>query len=120
MDAPLYRWSCGELYDGLCSSVLKFISLGETIPGAAKSIIRSMTFDPLGLAHTCCHHLKKNGLFVIEDREEEEIQEIREEEQTFLEEFESLVEEFNLKFDCLGLSILDFLREHWHPRIMNL
>jgi hypothetical protein len=78
-----------------------------------------MTFDALGLTHTCCHHLRENGLFVIKDREEEEIKEIQEEEQTFLERFECLVEEFNLKFNCLGLSILDFLQEHWHPRVMD-
>ncbi|KAL3467110.1 hypothetical protein BJX64DRAFT_283835 [Aspergillus heterothallicus] len=95
------------------------ISHEETLPGSARPIIRSMTFDALGLTHTCCRHLNENHLFVIEDRDLGEVQEIREEEKAFLERFECLVEELNSQFYDLGLPLLSFLQEYWHPRIMD-
>jgi hypothetical protein len=89
----------------------------DLAPGAAKSIIRSVTFDRFELTHTCCCLHEDDGLFVIEDRDLEEIREIREEEQASLGRFEGLVEELNAKFDGLGLPILDFLQQYLHPRI---
>ncbi|KAJ0417475.1 hypothetical protein BJY00DRAFT_289659 [Aspergillus carlsbadensis] len=78
------------------------VSLGETTSGAVRSIVRSTTFDALGLTRTCCHHLEENEPSVIEDREGEVVGKIREEEQILLES-----------------SILDFLQKHWHPKVMD-
>ncbi|KAJ5392378.1 hypothetical protein N7509_007868 [Penicillium cosmopolitanum] len=74
------------------------------------AMIRSLTFDGLSLSHTCCTKLQ---------RDESDLQEIREEQKVDLERFEKLVFEFDSQFVALGLPLMDFLQEIWYERMVK-
>jgi hypothetical protein len=84
-----------------------------------RSIIRLLTFDGLGLKHTCCIEIdtKDREVNEIRCRDEEEIAEIRQENKPVIETLEILVSEFEAKFDELGLPLIEFLEGYWHIRI---
>ncbi|KAL3469152.1 hypothetical protein BJX99DRAFT_265471 [Aspergillus californicus] len=97
------------------------LSLAQGTLENSRSIIRSLTFDALGLTHTCCHITDPaNGPpVVIEDREKEEAQEIRDEEKHILKRFETLLNELYSKFDESNIPIVDFLQQVWYPQVMD-
>ncbi|KAL3465907.1 hypothetical protein BJX64DRAFT_45696 [Aspergillus heterothallicus] len=81
----------------------------------AHQMIRYLTFEALGLTHTC-HAITcmgKEGTRM----DPEEVDEIREEEVSLIEELEVLVRELITKYDELGVGIYKFIFEHWRPRI---
>ncbi|KAI9373044.1 hypothetical protein BJX61DRAFT_505024 [Aspergillus egyptiacus] len=99
------------------------VSHAKDTPEYSQIILRVLTFDGLGLTHTCCHQVKEYDnmglLFDIKDRDPNEVGEIRDEERALLARFEDLLTEFNSKFDEMGLPILEFLNHYWHPRMMD-
>ncbi|GLI72709.1 hypothetical protein PoHVEF18_000890 [Penicillium ochrochloron] len=84
-----------------------------------RSIIRLLTFDGLGLKHTCCIEIdtKDRETNEMRCRDEEEIAEIWQENRPVIETLEILVSEFEAKFDELGLSLVGFLEGYWHTRM---
>lgn len=84
-------------------------------------VIRFLTFDALGLKHSCC--LEKHPCFrdfKFESREEEEIREIVDEEKSRIIELEKLLDELKIKFDELGLPVMEFLEGYWHTRVIEV
>ncbi|KAL2825341.1 hypothetical protein BDW59DRAFT_161817 [Aspergillus cavernicola] len=86
-----------------------------------RSIIRFMTFGAVGLTHTCCRQIEDQNdyRFHFQEKEKEEILEIRQEEQALLEKFEGLISKFNTEFDTLNIPVFEFLEDHWYPQIMD-
>ncbi|CAG8159136.1 unnamed protein product [Penicillium salamii] len=82
------------------------------------TLIRSLTFDGLGLSHTCCTELRHYEPWDC-IRHESDLQEIREEQKLSLGRFENLVSEFVSQFDALGLSLMDFLQNAWYERMVR-
>ncbi|CAI7568372.1 unnamed protein product [Penicillium crustosum] len=84
-------------------------------------VIRFLTFDALGLKHSCC--IKNHDysvFFKFESREEEEIREILDEEKLRIIELEKLLDELKIKFDELGLPVMEFLDGYWHTRMIEV
>lgn len=84
-------------------------------------VIIFLTFDALGLKHSCC--LEKHTFFrdfKFEGREEEEIREILDEEKSRIIELETLLDELKIKFDELGLPVMEFLEGYWHTRVIEV
>ncbi|KAF4770001.1 hypothetical protein HAV15_011884 [Penicillium sp. str.  len=83
-------------------------------------VIRFLTFDALGLKHSCCIEKYPSFRLSFESREEEEIKEILDEEKSRMIELEKLLDELNFKFDELGLPVMEFLEEYWQTRMIEV
>ncbi|RMJ07653.1 hypothetical protein CDV36_012745 [Fusarium kuroshium] len=88
----------------------------------AKSIIRVLTMGALGVRHLPrCHESAKDPEEKIQRvKEEEEWDEILDEDRVLIEKFDELTGEFEQEFSSQNLSIEEFLRLHWHPRIRQV
>ena len=95
------------------------VERAQSRPGTHQAIIRSLTFDGLGLKHTCCIEIQGWCLQEMKGRDKAEIREIWEEQKQCFERFEQLVLEFDAKFVELGQPIIDFLADHWHIRMVE-
>lgn len=86
-----------------------------------KSIIRLLTFDALGLKHICCIEIDTEDREAdkMQARDEEEIAEIRYEDTRGVQMLESLMIDFEAKFDGFGLSLIEFLEGYWHTRMVE-
>ncbi|KAJ5382404.1 hypothetical protein N7517_000315 [Penicillium concentricum] len=89
-------------------------------------IVRFLTFDALGLEHSCCIENYEFPIlrytpcgFKLKSREEEEAEEIRDEENLRIMDFEKLLDELKIKFDDLGQPVMEFLEEYWYPRMIE-
>ncbi|KAL3440512.1 hypothetical protein BJX65DRAFT_314702 [Aspergillus insuetus] len=81
----------------------------------AHQMIRYLTFEALDLTHTC--HGTTCGGRKVTRMDPEEVDEIREEEVSLIEELEALVSEFITTYNELGVGIYKFIFDHWWPRI---
>lgn len=95
-------------------------------PIIESSVIRCLTFDALGLKHTCCIELggvfgslKRKSADEMEGRDDEEIGEIRQESRNDIAFLEKLMLEFEATFDELGLPLIEFLEGYWHTRMVQ-
>ena len=77
-------------------------------------MIRFMTFDRLGIKHTCC---QTDWGFQIRLQDDEEMKEIREEESFRLQLLEDLVDEFETKYSESRESLMDFFKGYWEERM---
>jgi hypothetical protein len=75
-------------------------------------ILRVMTFDTLGLTHTCHQPLSLRSR-----RSEEDISEIQSEERFMIQQLESLMAEFDAKLSEVGGTLTSFLKGYWKPRM---
>jgi hypothetical protein len=83
-------------------------------------IVRVMTFDTLGLTHTC--H-RANPLWTASPRprlSKEDISEIQSEERFMIQQLESLMTEFDAKLSEVGGTLTLFLEEYWKPRMEEI
>ena len=91
-----------------------------------------ITFERLGLAHTCCRpywsrHSKKSHICIGREQRNtvqfsrplspSEIEEIRDEELADLQKLAELLVEFESKVVELDLPIPDFIWQYWEPRM---
>lgn len=98
------------------------------------SFFRVSTFERLGLSHTCCRFVKNSGTYegdengvalailkgeykVVEIMDPEDVAEIQEEDIYLAELLEELMQEFDVKFEELGLPLGDFFRSYWWVRM---
>jgi hypothetical protein len=81
-------------------------------PWLAHYILRVMTFDTLGLTHTC-----HQRMFLRSRLSEEDISEIQSEERFMIQQLENLMAEFDAKLSEVGGTLTSFLKEHWKPRM---
>ncbi|KAF2490880.1 hypothetical protein BU16DRAFT_585229 [Lophium mytilinum] len=77
--------------------------------------IRILTFNALGLRHTCCLWFSYRPYVSVQTQEE--VDEIRDEDRHQLERFEDLVQEFQIAFNESEETLLSFFRNYWTPRI---
>ena len=77
-------------------------------------MIRFMTFDRLGIKHTCC---QTDWGFRIRLQDEEEMKEIREEESFRLQLLEDLVDEFETRYSESRELLMDFFKGYWEERM---
>ncbi|KAJ5370920.1 uncharacterized protein N7496_007012 [Penicillium cataractarum] len=103
--------------------IIGWVDIG---PIMSRSVIRSLTFDALGLKHTCCIEIDgvawlsdRKTADEMEGREEDEIAEIREESVRGIEELEQLVLDLEAAFARLGLPLIEFLEGYWHTRMVE-
>ncbi|GAB1211841.1 hypothetical protein ATERTT37_000965 [Aspergillus terreus] len=80
-------------------------SLSDSIPTLAERVLRYVTFERIGIKHTC--HYEDERL------DQDEVEEIQDEERHNLALLEDLMEEFNRECQELGIGIDEFLNEHW-------
>ncbi|KAI1805162.1 hypothetical protein F4811DRAFT_570343 [Daldinia bambusicola] len=109
------------------ASGIKAIRLGELmIPENKKSkvlleYIRLITHWGLGMRHTCCRlsvcpNLRDGGN-LVQVLDTSEVQEIREEERYLAKQLETLVDEFEKKFQDLNIPLSQFMEEYMIPRL---
>jgi len=80
-------------------------------------MIRFMTFDRLGIKHTCC---QTDWGFIIRLQDEEEMKEIREEESFRLQLLEDLVDEFKTRYSESREPLMDFFKGYWEERMKQV
>ena len=99
---------------------LAYLTDTDVALGSAETL-RLLTFQELGLTHTCCYVRCVNAgsdLCIFSRIEDQtEINEIREEESLGLSQLEELLMEFELKMDELDIPFPDFLTDYWEPRM---
>jgi hypothetical protein len=96
------------------------IDYTQSSPSVSQTLIRCLTFDAIGLRHTCCIEIEDEETAEdMEGREERELLEILEEDERELEDLKGLISEFERKFDDLGLPIWEFLETYWHKRVVE-
>ncbi|CRG85434.1 hypothetical protein PISL3812_02496 [Talaromyces islandicus] len=94
-----------------------FISLVGKTTEIEHAVIRLMTFDALDLRHTCCRD--SNYEQTLKCPDEDEVHEIRDEEQRLLEDFERLVDELTENFENSSLPLMDFLQGPWYQDVVE-
>jgi hypothetical protein len=87
-------------------------------PWLSHEILRAMSFNSLGLTHTC-HEVRwdEDSSTWRNVLSEEEIHEIQFEERVMIAQLESLIVEFEAKFAEVGGILSSFLEDYWRPRI---
>ena len=86
-------------------------------------MIRIITFERLGLKHTCCSAKNSSsytGIVIAELGDEEDKEEIRKEQEEQVEKLESLIDEFEDKNQALGVPFVEFLSGYWHKRMKEV
>ncbi|KXG49146.1 uncharacterized protein PGRI_030160 [Penicillium griseofulvum] len=107
----------------LFREIIKFIlrwTRGDTEIGWG--VIRFLTFDALGLKHSCCVNISARRYLCpkLVSREEEEVEEIHDEEMPRILELEKLLTELKVKFDELNQPVMEFLEGYWHTRMIEV
>lgn len=92
-------------------------------PDLPWAIVRALTFDALGLTHTCCTEIYRDEPLwpdvPKERRDETEVGRIADDQHSLVKEFEDLMEEMESKFDELGLPLEEFLDGYWYDRVIE-
>lgn len=106
-------------------------------PGArqfASSFLRVRTFERLGMSHTCCRFVENSGKYegaengvalailkgefkLVEIMDADDVSEIQEEDRYLAKLLETLVQEFDVKYEESGLSLSDFFHSYWRARM---
>ncbi|KAJ5319582.1 uncharacterized protein N7506_012286 [Penicillium brevicompactum] len=98
------------------------IDLTETTLERDHSIIRFLTFEALGLRHTCCvtidHAFARDYRDFVIDKEE--VQNIQDEDKHRYKQLDQLVGKFDTWFDELELPIVEFLSGPWHSHMVEV
>lgn len=103
--------------------ILSLIVWQDYWPDLPRAVVRALTFDALGLTHTCCTEIYPGGLVwpIVPDegRDETEVGRISDDQYFLVKEFEELMEEMESKLDELGLSLEEFLDCYWYDRVIE-
>ncbi|QSZ31011.1 hypothetical protein DSL72_000572 [Monilinia vaccinii-corymbosi] len=81
-------------------------------PHLSHNILRVMTFDRLGLTHTCCR-----GRREFQPGEKDDFPEIREEQVCLIDQLEHLMEEFVAEYENSHDSLSVFIEGYWRDRM---
>lgn len=104
--------------------ILSLIAWQDSWPDISQAIVRTLTFDALGLTHTCCteinsHRVTYFSFLARGGRDETEIDRILDDQHLLIKEFEELMEEMESKLDELGLPLEEFLDGYWYDRVIE-
>lgn len=83
-------------------------------------VIRLLTFDTLGLTHTCCRPKDEDPMDLIPFEDRDEIQEIHDEEQEDLQLLEDLILEFDEYRRKSSCCVRDFFCTYWRSRMIEV
>ncbi|KAF7712756.1 Uncharacterized protein PECH_003814 [Penicillium ucsense] len=93
---------------------------------AEMAILRSLTFDAVGLKHTCCIEIdgvhrasSRKDAHQMVGRDHQEISEIREENSYELDLFNQMIADLERKFYELELPFMEFVQECWYPQMLE-
>ena len=75
-------------------------------------VIRALTFEILGLRHTCCEAFPESP-----ELEQDEVEEIADEQREMIAHLIELVGEFTQDLQKTNLDFAEFLLNHWAPQI---
>ncbi|KAJ5592668.1 hypothetical protein N7537_009572 [Penicillium hordei] len=119
--AYLWRWRVTD--DCLRKLILSLTVWQDSWPDFSRAVVRTLTFDALGLTHTCCTEIDEDGVFwpsvPKEGRDEIEVGRISDDQYFLVREFEELMEEMESKLDELGLPLEEFLDGYWYDRVIE-
>ncbi|KAJ5530845.1 hypothetical protein N7527_004238 [Penicillium freii] len=103
--------------------ILSLTAWQDSWPDLSRAIVRTLTFDALGLTHTCCTEIYRDEAFwpsvPNEGRDETEVGRIADDQSFLVKEFEELMEEMESKLDELGLPLEEFLDCYWYDRVIG-
>ncbi|KAJ5967624.1 hypothetical protein N7501_003872 [Penicillium viridicatum] len=103
--------------------ILSLSAWQDSWPDLSREIVRTLTFDALGLTHMCCTEIYRDHLFFAsvpeEGRDETEVGRIADDQHFLVKEFEELMEEMESKLDELGLPLEEFLDCYWYDRVIE-
>lgn len=85
---------------------------GQFSKSVFHAIVRLMTFEKLGLRHTCCEWVNSNSV------DAEEAEEIRDEDREDIQLLESLLQKFEENYD--DRDIITWLDEYWHAEMEEI
>ncbi|KAJ5100673.1 hypothetical protein N7456_006725 [Penicillium angulare] len=115
-------WDPDEQFFHLSCKMKHFLEFlidwNQSRPQVSREIIRSLTFDGLGLRHSCCTEIKGGEPFWC-TRDESELHDIMDEQKGLIEQLDQLVSEFEAQFDALQLPLMEFLRDIWYHGMMK-
>ena len=98
--------------------IFDFLQSRHRLLPFSHDIIRVMTFDKLGLTHTCPNVFSSVYSYRVRlPLSDVEIQEIQDEERFLIQELNDLVEEFESEFKDYGGTLVSFIEEYWRPRM---
>ena len=82
----------------------------------SREIIRYVTFEELGLTHTCCK--SRHKIYDMDDdMDNTEREEIQDEQRFLISKLDALVTEFEEKYIELGVTVPEFMNGYWKTRM---
>ncbi|KAE8450795.1 hypothetical protein EG329_005708 [Mollisiaceae sp. DMI_Dod_QoI] len=90
------------------------------LPEIPLATLRLLTFEALGIRHTCCQGPRKLRADLLRSNDcydEEELQELREEDSFLVKSLEELMEEFEMKYNASGENLPLFVERYWKHRM---
>jgi hypothetical protein len=88
------------------------------LPRILLASLRFLTFEALGIRHTCCSRYCKLRTSSFGDAyDEEDLQELREEDSSLVEILEELMEEFETRYNPADENLLQFVGRYWTHRL---
>ncbi|KAI9667876.1 MAG: hypothetical protein M1821_000695 [Bathelium mastoideum] len=87
-----------------------------------EDLVRALTFDKLGMRHTCCHPAFHPYLWQVKYRNplsDGEIEEIQDEEWALVKELESVVRDTSTTYSGFRAPIFEFLEQYWKQRMVQ-
>jgi hypothetical protein len=100
-----------DLVKGVYEIILmNAIHHGGSPAQVVQSVLRLLTFDALGLTHTCC---REDSSLDLQPFSKVDGSEIHDEERLLLTDLESLVNRFENEYEALGIPLWDFVETHW-------
>ncbi|KAH9891412.1 hypothetical protein F4778DRAFT_333611 [Xylariomycetidae sp. FL2044] len=103
------KWCQADLPPGLGSTDEKCLE-----------ILQLLTFDKLGISHTCCCRQTDAGSWPPDDLDEEEIREIQQEDTAAVSLFKSLMDEFTVEYKRQPGDLEDFIAGYWGKRMTEV
>ncbi|KAJ5970823.1 uncharacterized protein N7479_000741 [Penicillium vulpinum] len=119
------KWQLKIQDDCLRILICSLVVWQDSWPDLLRAIVRALTFDALGLTHTCCTEIDQveenfpPDVFLNKGRDETEISRILDDQRLLVKEFEELTEEMESKLDELGLPLEEFLDGYWYDRVIE-
>lgn len=108
-DYPWLWWS--EVRLAVIEWLLDAVKNDEPMNQHLNDVMRFLTFQSLGLSHTCCRFQYKN-LLITQPLNNEEVEELRDEESFMLQELEDLLAEAWENWNGSSMAVMDFLEEY--------
>lgn len=118
------KWRSEIQHDHLRKLILSLSVWQDSWPDLSRAIVKILTFDALGLTHTCCTEIDQFEVVWVPylaqgGRDETEIGRILDDQYLLLKDFEELMKEMESKLDELDLPLEEFLDGYWYDRVIE-